>query len=771
MSKNKKGKIYLVESCSFPRNTYKNVTNDEKFKTLKESAIAAHNGRNRLNEAVIDVDTYKKRLIENNIDSEVQARVIKNLKEIGANLDEIELWQFPISRVNTKDSPNLNGRVYNRQLWENVLNEQTDIWKTGSGLANHPEDKKDGDFMSQSIVWLDGFIGDDDIVYGIGTLVGEGGALARQIISVGGRIGFSSSGYGEFLDDDITVDPDDYEIDRFADLVLNPSQGVYGDVRDAMKITNESVENKNQKQLTESVVSSSKKSINEANEVKEAEDDEDLTLSESLVLEHYTEAIKDINKESNKLWESKIQKLESLVKRVKKENLSKSSKTKINEQITNLIEAIMKDTRKAIAEGYDARKICEELEISNISKLANIKEKFEDFASMEECLNETTKEAKKYKELYEAREAYAISEAEASYESDEKLESLNKEVRQLKKALTESNDKNKNLSKQLNESNTKGAKLDLELSKANDTISSLTKSLNEYKELQEQSKTSNKNLRKRLSSLVETKNKTNDVKETLIENKQALLLENKKLYTENNKLKNLLSEAERTIATLKRANLRSKVSLVEDKRKLKNLTAELNESSLINDRLQRAHKNLRAKNGELLENFEDIKQRLDETQSDLRDLKFKSKQEARERLNLSRSLQAEKAKKEKLEIEKASKLAEERKIEEARKREDRLEAVRNRLREKADQEKKELREAEFYDERDMFNDSENVDNYLNTLGIEDSDRSDLESLKTVREVQDNLLFNNELLSDEAEIARENLRKPTDNPTTLSELFR
>ena len=296
----RKGKIHLVESFSGPRSCYKNVTNDTKYTALKEAAEGLHKGKKVLNEATT-INNMKKILTESKIDEAVRKAVLESLEQVGANIDEVELWQFPVSRVNTIEEPNFNGRVYNRQLWENVIHKQRDVWQGGTGLANHPGDNEDGDFMKQSIVWLDGFIGDDGLIYGIGTFVGEGGALARQIISVGGRIGFSTSGYGDFLRDKVTVDPDDYEIDRFADLVLGPSQGTYGDHKDIIVIEKtektgkltESVDrmNEDDEKVVETEVEETEDkngedettttTENEENKEVESEEDE-LTLTEEL---------------------------------------------------------------------------------------------------------------------------------------------------------------------------------------------------------------------------------------------------------------------------------------------------------------------------------------------------------------------------------------------------------------------------------------------------------------------------------------------------------
>jgi hypothetical protein len=153
-------------------------------------------------------------------DKELFTEAIKEAEEKG-----FTLWEFPISRYNYK---NANGRDYPKQLWERVIKEQRDIWQGGVGLANHPRGDDDGDFKESAIVWLDMRLDESGLVYGLGSFVGPYGKLAEDILVRKGKIGFSSSGFGDLLQDKCTVDPKTYLIERCADIVLNPSQKVFG---------------------------------------------------------------------------------------------------------------------------------------------------------------------------------------------------------------------------------------------------------------------------------------------------------------------------------------------------------------------------------------------------------------------------------------------------------------------------------------------------------------------------------------------------------------
>lgn len=757
----REGKIHLVESYSGPQKYYKNVTNEAKYEALKEAASGLHNkGKSRLTEGTT-INKMKKALTEANIDTEIQKSVIDALTQAGANVDDVELWQFPISKINTKEEPNLNGRVYNEQLWKNVIEKQRDVWQGGTGLANHPADDEDGDFMKQSIVWLDGFLGDDGIVYGIGTFVGDGGVLARQIISVGGRVGFSTSGYGDFLSDGITVDPDDYEIDRLADLVLNPSQGVYGDYRDTMKA--ESVEKKADGKLTEGV-ERNKRIIKES---EENEEEETTTLSEQLVLDHYTEAIQEIAKESNKLWEAKIEKLESLTKKIKKETFSKTSKDTLNKQINALIESIMKDARKAIQEGFDARKICEELDISNISKLMNIKEKLEDFTSLEQCLDEATKEASKYKTLYEEKEAYAIREAEDGFAQEEIAESLDKEVSSLKKSLKESNANGKELKKQLSEATKKADSLQKCLDEAYDTIDNLEEENEQLKSGNRKNLTEKTSYDKQLADLKKKLAEETAKKESLISGKKALLGQKRQLLEQNEQLRDLLEEAEKTIKILQKTNLKTRTAFAESKLNLtktnKTLNATRRSEALLksrNARLATLHENLKNE-------YEDLQEEAAQTKDSLELFKERAKANASKARQLSDSLNEVTAAKDALQEEKVAKEVADKKAKAEAAREDRLAKVRARLHEKDEAKKASLREAEFYDDEGMFRESDEIDSMFDEMGVDGADYSEA---KTAEEAFNNYLFSNELLDDEAEEERAAIRAPVDTPVTLADMF-
>lgn len=219
---------HLIESWTVGPDDF-----NKRCSILKESEYSNHNieaGR-RLTESVKtdvnDVVKLTKALRESTEDADTQAlldKIIDILLKNGVD-SSFKVWRLPVARY---DVENLNRRIYPKQLWLNIMNNQRDAWCGLCGLADHPEGDLPGLFRDQSVVWHDMEVGDDGYVYGYCSFVGPYGHLAQEILEHGGRVGTSSSGFGDV--DKITkiVDPDTYQVERLADLVLNPSQGTYG---------------------------------------------------------------------------------------------------------------------------------------------------------------------------------------------------------------------------------------------------------------------------------------------------------------------------------------------------------------------------------------------------------------------------------------------------------------------------------------------------------------------------------------------------------------
>jgi len=127
------------------------------------------------------------------------------------------LKRVPVTRF----VENLNGRVYLKELWENV--KKSGKFNGSMCIADHPED--DGSVKDYCGVWSN-FQVHEDVATADLTVVGEYGQLMLEIVEAKGKVGFSTVGTGEFKEDQKTVDPISYDYER-TDFVTVPSQQVF----------------------------------------------------------------------------------------------------------------------------------------------------------------------------------------------------------------------------------------------------------------------------------------------------------------------------------------------------------------------------------------------------------------------------------------------------------------------------------------------------------------------------------------------------------------
>lgn len=169
------------------------------------------------------------RLLKKADSHELKESIQKCHLRLRESIDSSNGWWVPISFYNKKNS---NGRIYNRQLWENVINDQRDVWVGAPMLADHPQGDSDGTPLNICGVWIDARIDAPDyknegLVYGLLVPSGHIGEDLKDHLSNGLKVGTSSSGFGKLLSDGVTVDPNSFVIERLSDWVLNPSQGTF----------------------------------------------------------------------------------------------------------------------------------------------------------------------------------------------------------------------------------------------------------------------------------------------------------------------------------------------------------------------------------------------------------------------------------------------------------------------------------------------------------------------------------------------------------------
>ena len=207
---------------------------------------------------------------------------------------------------------------------------------------------------------------------------------------------------------------------------------------------------------------------------EESDEEEEDTLSEQLIVQHYSKKIAEQAKRPGREWQEKIHVLESLVAKLKKENLSEKNKKTLNTKIATIIESIMKETEKVIQIGYDAKDVCESVGITNIKMLENVHEKIEEMAALEECLVKSKKEADKYKSLYEDKEAKFVDFAKESYATAEELEEATKRRDHLSSKVVEQKKQIEQLNRRISILESRNSKLQSK----NDQLSDLLEEVN-----------------------------------------------------------------------------------------------------------------------------------------------------------------------------------------------------------------------------------------------------------------------------------------------------
>lgn len=140
----------------------------------------------------------------------------------------VAVFTFPISRPG---QVNANGRLYGLDLWTKIIARGDGL--ESPGLMDHPEGNSGGSTKDVWCVWRNIRLSDDKtLVLADAYLVGYWGEEVFKRLKAGMKIGLSSVGYGDFLRDGKTIDPNSYELERVADYVLNPSYKVYGTYED-----------------------------------------------------------------------------------------------------------------------------------------------------------------------------------------------------------------------------------------------------------------------------------------------------------------------------------------------------------------------------------------------------------------------------------------------------------------------------------------------------------------------------------------------------------
>ena len=495
--------IRMRESALWMQNTdYHLVSETEMPKSLKES-VSRIKMRRFTESDTLGALKIATRLRESALPEEkaVFDKVIKKLKEEGA-VSERKFWKFPVSRYG---NVNGNNRIYTEQLWENVINNQRDTWQGGCGLADHPMDDADpGQFKTSAIVWLDMMIDKaNKLIWAIGTFVGEYGRLAQEIIEAGGRVGFSTSGFGETLSDGKTVDPDTYIIERTADIVTNPSQSVFGDISSGSYNPGNVEYNKQTRESTNidpksKILEGKKKMVTNEKAVNMDEGNANVrpaTLSklEKKVIEKQVEAmLNETDNSSNPMEKlTEVNELLKLVRESGDENLIAKVEEKL-ETAHKELEVLVESGSKVAAEFGDLTTMAENTK-KNLKIGVLLNEQVADYKELCEGLTTRNRELAKQNAILESKlvlKESTLTESEKAAQASKTEDS--KKISEMKAALIKLEDKLEE-SKKLVSDLTKGnRKLESEngvlKTKLNHTVNNLNITKESLSKVQEDNK-------------------------------------------------------------------------------------------------------------------------------------------------------------------------------------------------------------------------------------------------------------------------------------------
>ena len=150
----------------------------------------------------------------------------RSLSEADGDMGNVRKWTADIWKLGVE---NLNGRIYPKELGERLVKEQP-ITTANDG---HWYDLMSGkEYGCATAVVKKLRIENDVLKADIIFLKTEDRYEEKlaELIESGIEIGVSSVGYGEYLPDGKTINPDTYEVVRLLDFVTSPAGEVYANI-------------------------------------------------------------------------------------------------------------------------------------------------------------------------------------------------------------------------------------------------------------------------------------------------------------------------------------------------------------------------------------------------------------------------------------------------------------------------------------------------------------------------------------------------------------
>ena len=531
-------KIHLRETAAFfDASKYTQVKNESVSGKLSESVRRALDKEPKKSWNSESLNSIRETFEKAELNPDVIQKVLKNLKD--GVTPQHKYWRLPVSRY---DVENLNGRIYPQKLWENV--QKQNDWVGITGLMDHPEDDSPGSTKDGAIVWLGLEIDKlDKIIYGIGAFVGFWGSLCEAILEVGGRLGFSSSGFGDMLSDGKTVDPDSFILERLADVVFNPSQSVYGDMSNSYG--NDSNIEYSDKGLTESA----KSKIVQSKEVKEMDTNKETKVMSKTEEKMFRKYVEQFLAEADKITNpsarlKEVADINSMFESGVAPDLKEKVEAKLVEERDNL--------EKLIAEATDTK---EKLGVESLNKMAEaskvlaaksitLEEQTADYKQLVDELIVANQKLKKENTSLKAKIGIHNSVAtKNSKVTNSKLVSLSDKNDTLGKQFAYFEAKSQKLSTQVKSLSRSNEKLEADLNKARKLLA-----LAESKK--EDSSAKITNMEHHLLQAKIKNRKLNEVLSAARKSVKYLTEQNSKLVLDKNKMNAHMVEQEETIKML-----------------------------------------------------------------------------------------------------------------------------------------------------------------------------------------------------------------------------
>jgi len=200
----------------------------------------------------------------------------------------------------TRYTENANGRVYSEELWDNV--HKSGLFEGSDCLADHADD--DGSVLNTTGVWHN-FNTQKETANADLYCIGAVGSLLLEKAKAGGKVGFSTVGFGTLSEqDNKTVDPGSYEYEQ-TDWVRKPSQNVYATQENLEESTKEVKEVIKESKITENIITNN--ILTKTAEVKKMDKIMEMAvksqirsaIKEAIANENYVAAIKELKEVSD----------------------------------------------------------------------------------------------------------------------------------------------------------------------------------------------------------------------------------------------------------------------------------------------------------------------------------------------------------------------------------------------------------------------------------------------------------------------------------------